>query len=186
MENTPSQEFKDQVFISTSAWVIVVFSFIILYFACFQWLSFQKIAALQESMFQGTEAIEHDLIAKKQQGEALLNIILTSSTVGAFLLLITSINLLRRRKSGRILFTITTGILLTLLLFFIFYLRKNYQQQLLSFPDFSSVNEGLTSHFGEVARLRFLGIGIFCIILAWALVRITIKMNSKRIRSYFS
>lgn len=187
MENVPSQEFKDQVFISTSAWVIIVFSFIVLYFSCFQWLSFRQITATQEMMFQGTEAIEHGFMAVKQKAEVLITIILTSSIVGAFLLIITAMNLLRRRKSGRILFTITTGILLTLLLFFLFYSSKNYQHQLLTIlPDFTSSEEGLTNQFLKVAHFQFLGIGVFCLILSWALVRVMIKMNSKRIRSYFS
>jgi hypothetical protein len=181
-----SQEIKDQAFISTSAWVIIVFSFIALYFSCFKWLSFQQITATQEMMFQGTEAFEHDFTAVKQKTEALLTIVLTSSIVGSFLLLITALNLLRRRKSGRILFTITISILLALLLFFLFYSSKNYQQQLVSIlPNFPIGGEGLTSQFLKVARFQFLGTGVFCLILSWALVRVMIKMNSKHIRKYF-
>lgn len=187
MENATSQEIKDQVFISTSAWVIIVFSFIALYFSCFQWISFQQVTATQEMMFQGTEAFEHDFMDIKQKTEALFTIIFTSTTIGSFLLILTALNLLRRRKSGRILFTITVGILLVLLLFFLFYSSKNYQHQLLSIlPNFPAEEGGLSSQFLKVARFQFLGVGVFCLILSWALVRVMIKINSKRIRTYFS
>lgn len=187
----PAQRLKDETFISTAAWVILIFAFIILYWSGFYYLTLQLVAETQAEMFSGVDAgpaVEFSQDFQRIQEQMSLGIMVAG--LGSLMLIVTSIAVLKRRNWGRILMTIASVALVATLLFFVFYVGGQWydkmNETMLGMPGGFNDQGHIVNRMQKGFRLQFLSYGIFVLLICWALLRVIIKLNRRRIRALFS
>ena len=182
------QRIKDESFVSTAAWVMLIFAIIGFYWSGVYVGTISLMIDSQDGFFStfndgavGAFSSHMRKIQQQQLGVvALLGLC-------SLMLITTAVAVLKRRNWGRILMTICSVIILAVALFWIFYLSKqwylNAQKMLQIMPgEDPQFPAGLKRGF----KLQYLSYGIFTLLVCWALLRTVMKLNSARIRALFS
>lgn len=179
-----NDNFKSHLFISTTAWIFIILTSIALYFSITNLIVLKIGTQSQHEFIQTMTDDTDEIMIKLQSIWQSMSLFLLVGTLSSFALLIAAINLLKRKNWARILFTTVCILVAGLFIAFGFYLKYQYGEtrNLLNLnldEDISFLRMQLAYQIQLVAYLIFL-VGI-----AWSMVRVLIKLNSREVRAVF-
>ncbi|MEM1215671.1 MAG: hypothetical protein AAGJ82_08305 [Bacteroidota bacterium] len=183
---TAPQALKDQVFLSTTAWIFILLSATILYALGSKLLvSQQSVDLVAEALGESRnpEMVTHFAEMRWIQSQVL--VFWGGIAVTALLLLASAILLLRRARWSRGIFTTACLIAVAEILAFVFWRRQQFVDMA---TKTSARGDGVSEVWGRMqdAALLQTKLGlVFFAIVAWALVRTLIRLNRKRMKQYF-
>ena len=182
------QRIKDEAFISSTAWVMIILVGVVLYWALVGGVAAQLVAEFQSSFLADPPGgMPNDMMTELRRGRQQSLLILGILIVGCILLMMTAIAVLKRRNWGRVLMTISILVLVAIDMFIVFYVGSKAMRKLNELVfRMPAGDEGFHNTFETAARLQFFSYGLFSILICWLMVRAVIKLNRPRIRALFS
>ena len=183
MEILKSQEFKDELFLSNTAWLFIILAASTAYFSGTNIFTSQiAIQATNELMDSMTpEAREH--MKDMQSIQLGIIVYIYGSFIISLLVLLSAIVMLKRKRWGKILFNVVMVSTVLLILGAVFYLR---QQFIANFPMVgNSFGDQAMNKMKLASQWQMKSYLIFLALIAWAFVRMLIKLNRKRMANYF-
>lgn len=180
MKEISLKEINHRITLKVVAWVTIIFFGIGLYFTLFTLIEMEML--LHSPAFKELSHLSFDSEqnSKGTFGFSSIQSLTRLVYVALFFItltgLIAGIGLLKRRNWGRILFSVMAGIATVIIVGGNIYFVLLLDRFLVSFSD---------DYLPTVQKIQFLSYELFLVLLAWMLVRMTVKINSPEMRLHF-
>lgn len=177
--------FQSHLFISTTAWVFIILASVALYLSVFNIAIYKISIEAQKELFQSVgDGSNDDFLLKMQETFQMVWLFLLVGMLSSFVLLIAAINLLKHKNWARILFTVICLLIAGMFIAFGFYLKYQVGEMRNLF-NLSLSGDGGFFQLKLANQIQLISYLIFFVVVAWGLVRVLIKLNSKTIRTCF-